>query len=94
VTNKSVLPVKRAASLGRALLVVALILGLLTLGASSVYAAAPAPVTLHESVVFGCCQPPVGDFTAAGLPGCDSGTLTDRLNQLNLGGHRLVVDRG
>jgi hypothetical protein len=50
---------------------------------------------LSESITFGDGHtPPVGAFTAvAGLPGCSSGTFGDRLNNFNLGGHTLVIDR-
>jgi hypothetical protein len=57
-------------------------------------AAVPGPITLHESVTFGTGHtPPVGAFTAVGLPECSSGSFRDHLNNFNLGGNTLVVDR-
>jgi hypothetical protein len=70
------------------------------LGATALLAASPAgagvptPVTLHESITFGTDHmPPVGVFTAEGLPRCGSGTFGDQVVNFNLGGHALVVDR-
>ena len=61
---------------------------------SAADAAVPGPVTLHESVTFGTGHmPPVGAFTAEGLPQCASGTFRDHLINFNLGGRTLVVDR-
>src|SRR5262245_56113495 len=57
-------------------------------------ATTPTALTLNESITFGDGHaPPVGVFTADGLPGCDSGTFGDRLNNFNFGGHTLVIDR-
>jgi hypothetical protein len=65
--------------------------GLLAMPAAD--ASVPTPVTFHESVVFGTDHPPVGAFTADGLPQCASGSFRDHLNNFNFGGHTLVVDR-
>ena len=74
-----------------ALLVVA---GLLAPGAATAAAGSPTQLALQESVVFGTGhQQPIGVFAAVGLSGCESGTFVDHLNQLNEGGHTLVVDR-
>jgi hypothetical protein len=64
------------------------------LAASPSGAAVPTPVTLHESITFGGGHtPPVGVFTAEGLPQCSSGTFGDHLVNFNFGGRLLVVDR-
>ena len=66
--------------------------GILT--ASPAAASVPAPVTIHESITFGSGHtPPVGVFTATGLPRCASGTFGDHLVNFNLGGHLLIIDR-
>jgi hypothetical protein len=56
-------------------------------------ASVPTSVTFHESVVFGTDHPPVGAFTADGLPQCASGSFRDHLENFNFGGQTLVVDR-
>ena len=51
-------------------------------------------VTIQEVSTFaGSHQPPTGTFTAAGLPGCASGTSGDQLVWFSPSGARLVVDR-
>ena len=57
-------------------------------------ATTPTPLTLNETITFGDGHtPPVGLFTATGLPGCSSGSFDDHLVNFNEGGHLLVVDR-
>ena len=76
------------------------LLGAAVLAAIALVAAAPAgatpstPLTLNETITFGDGEaPPVGLFTADGLPGCSSGSFEDQLVNFNLGGHTLVIDR-
>jgi hypothetical protein len=65
--------------------------GLLAMPAAQ--ASVPTPVTLHESVVFGPGHPPVGAFTADGLPQCASGSFRDHRVNFSFGGDTVVVDR-
>jgi hypothetical protein len=57
-------------------------------------AAAPATeISLSESIVFPGNAPPHGTFTAAGLPGCSSGTLVDDLKSFNASFTHILVER-
>jgi hypothetical protein len=57
-------------------------------------ATTPTPLTLNETITFGDGHaPPVGLFTADGLPACRSGSFEDQLVNFNFGGQTLVIDR-
>jgi hypothetical protein len=56
--------------------------------------AGPTPAVIHELTAFaGDHQPPVGAFTASGIPGCTSGSFSDQVVSFNQTGTRVVLDR-
>ena len=56
--------------------------------------AGPAPAAIDELTTFaGQHQPPVGAFTASGIPGCPSGSFSDQVVSFNQTGTRVVIDR-
>ncbi len=62
-------------------------------GATTAAAAQPTPIVIHTVTTFGGNhQPPVGSFTASGIPGCTSGSSSDQLISFNPSGTRLVID--
>ncbi|HEY4347453.1 MAG TPA: hypothetical protein VGM80_07675 [Gaiellaceae bacterium] len=63
-------------------------------GGATAAGARPTPAVIHELTVFaGGHQPPVGTFTASGIPGCTSGSFSDQVVSFNHTGSRIVIDR-
>jgi hypothetical protein len=63
-------------------------------GAAGAAASQPMEVVIHESTTFAPNhQPPVGAFTAEGLPGCSSGSFSDHPVSFAPNGIRLILDR-
>lgn len=62
-------------------------------GGATAAAAQPTPAVIHTLTTFvGEHQPPVASFTASGIPGCTSGSSSDKLVSFNPSGTRLVID--
>jgi hypothetical protein len=63
-------------------------------GAAGAAASQPREVVIHETTTFAPNhQPPVGAFTAEGLPGCSSGSFSDQPVSFSPNGTRLILDR-